>query len=68
MRRGRVGGGARSPSAGRDPTRALRIQRLGPRRRAIDPVGGCNQKRRHSALDYVSPGEYERTDWAALAA
>lgn len=27
-----------------------------------------NQKRRHSALDYVSPGEYERTDRAALAA
>jgi putative transposase len=27
-----------------------------------------NQRRRHSALDYVSPGEYERTDRAALAA
>ena len=27
-----------------------------------------NQKRRHSVLDYVSPGEYERTARAALAA
>jgi putative transposase len=27
-----------------------------------------NQKRRRSALDYVSPGEYERNDRAALAA
>ncbi len=27
-----------------------------------------NQQRRHSALDYVSPAEYERTDRAALAA
>jgi len=27
-----------------------------------------NQRRRHSALDYVSPGEYERTEREALAA
>jgi putative transposase len=27
-----------------------------------------NQRRRHSALDYVSPAEYERTDRAALTA
>ena len=27
-----------------------------------------NQRRRHSALDYVSPAEYERTDRVALAA
>jgi putative transposase len=27
-----------------------------------------NQRRRHSALDYVSPGEYERMDREALAA
>ena len=27
-----------------------------------------NQRRRHSALDYVSPAEYERTDRSAMAA
>jgi transposase InsO family protein len=27
-----------------------------------------NQRRRHSALDYVSPAEYERTGRVALAA